>query len=85
MGFASARGHHCGFGRFGQIIGRLVAGAPHTLFTAMDKDSAHVEFVKQFGNRLFYGDLTRVDLLRSAGIKHAKKYLSLQSMTSLSP
>ena len=38
----------------------------------MDKDSAHVEFVKQFGNRLFYGDLTRLDLLRGAGIKHAK-------------
>ena len=60
-----------GFGRFGQIIGRLLR-ARHIPFTAMDKDSAHVEFVKQFGNRLFYGDLTRVDLLRSAGIKHAK-------------
>ena len=60
-----------GFGRFGQIIGRLLR-ARHIPFTAMDKDSSHVEFVKQFGNRLFYGDLTRVDLLRSAGIKHAK-------------
>jgi len=60
-----------GFGRFGQIIGRLLQ-ARHIPFTAMDKDSAHVEFVKQFGNRLFYGDLTRLDLLRSAGIKHAK-------------
>ena len=60
-----------GFGRFGQIIGRLLQ-ARHIPFTAMDKDSADVEFVKQFGNRLFYGDLTRIDLLRSAGIKHAK-------------
>jgi len=60
-----------GFGRFGQIIGRLMQ-ARHIPFTAMDKDSAHVEFVKQFGNRLFYGDLTRLDLLRSAGLKHAK-------------
>ena len=60
-----------GFGRFGQIIGRLLR-ARHIPFTAMDKDSAHVEFVKQFGNSLFYGDLTRIDLLRSAGIKHAK-------------
>jgi len=60
-----------GFGRFGQIIGRLLQ-ARHIPFTAMDKDSAHVEFVKQFGNRLFYGDLTRIDLLRSAGIKHSK-------------
>lgn len=60
-----------GFGRFGQIVGRLLR-ARHIPFTAMDKDSAHVEFVKQFGNRLLYGDLTRIDLLRSAGIKHAK-------------
>lgn len=60
-----------GFGRFGQIIGRLLR-ARHIPFTAMDKDSAHVEFVRQFGNRLYYGDLTRIDLLRSAGIKHAK-------------
>ncbi len=60
-----------GFGRFGQIIGRLLQ-ARHIPFTAMDKDSAHVEFVKQFGNQLYFGDLTRIDLLRSAGIKHAK-------------
>ena len=60
-----------GFGRFGQIIGRLLQ-ARHIPFTAMDKDSADVEFVKQFGNRLFLGDRTRIDLLRSAGIKHAK-------------
>ena len=38
----------------------------------MDKNPRHVEFVKQFGNRLFYGDLTRLDLLKSAGIKHAR-------------
>jgi len=60
-----------GFGRFGQIIGRLLQ-ARHIPFTAMDKDSADVEFVKQFGNRLFLGDRTRIDLLRSAGIKHSK-------------
>lgn len=60
-----------GFGRFGQVIGRLLT-ARHIPFTAMDKNPRHVEFVKQFGNRLFYGDLTRLDLLKSAGIKHAK-------------
>ncbi len=60
-----------GFGRFGQIVGRMLQ-ARHVPFTAMDKDSAHVEFVEQFGNRLFFGDLTRLDLLKSAGVKHAK-------------
>lgn len=60
-----------GFGRFGQIVGRMLQ-ARHVPFAAMDKDSVHVEFVEQFGNRLFYGDLTRLDLLQSAGIKKAR-------------
>lgn len=60
-----------GFGRFGQIVGRMLQ-ARHVPFTAMDKDSDHVEFVEQFGNRLFYGDLTRLDLLQSAGVKKAR-------------
>lgn len=60
-----------GFGRFGQVIGRLLA-ANSIPFTAMDKDPVHVEFVKQFGNRLFYGNLTRLDVLKAAGVKHAK-------------
>ncbi len=60
-----------GFGRFGQIVGRMLQ-ARHVPFTAMDKDPNHVKFVEQFGNRLFYGDLTRLDLLQSAGIKKAR-------------
>lgn len=60
-----------GFGRFGQIVGRMLQ-ARHVPFTAMDKNSDHVEFVEQFGNRLFYGDLTRLDLMKSAGIKSAR-------------
>ena len=60
-----------GFGRFGQVIGRMLT-ASHIPFTALDKNSAHVEFVQQFGNRLFYGDLTRRDILDSAGVREAK-------------
>jgi monovalent cation:proton antiporter-2 (CPA2) family protein len=60
-----------GFGRFGQIVGRMLQ-ARHVPFAAMDKDSVHVEFVEQFGNKLFFGDLTRLDLLQSAGIKQAR-------------
>jgi len=60
-----------GFGRFGQIVGRLLQ-ARRIPFTAMDKDSVHVQFVEQFGNRLFYGDLTRLDLLKAAGVKSAR-------------
>lgn len=60
-----------GFGRFGQIVGRLLtaSGVP---FTALDKDATHIDVVKRFGNRIFFGDATRMDLLKSAGIEHAR-------------
>ncbi|MGI9249708.1 MAG: monovalent cation:proton antiporter-2 (CPA2) family protein [Pseudohongiellaceae bacterium] len=60
-----------GFGRFGQVVGRMLS-ARKVPFAAMDKNPTHVEFVQQFGNRLFYGDLTRLDLLKAAGINQAK-------------
>ena len=60
-----------GFGRFGQIIGRLLS-ASHVPFTALDKDASHVDFIRRFGNKIFYGDASRIDLLRAAGIDHAK-------------
>lgn len=63
-----------GFGRFGQITGRMLA-ANGIVFSAMDKDADHIEFVKKFGNKVFYGDATRLDLLRTAGIEHTKTLL----------
>lgn len=60
-----------GFGRFGQIVGRMLA-ASDIPFTALEKSAEHVEFVKHFGNRIFYGDATRLDLLQSAGIEEAQ-------------
>lgn len=60
-----------GFGRFGQIVGRILQ-VRHVPFSAIDKDPAHVEFVKQFGNKLYFGDLSRMDLLKSAGVSSAK-------------
>ncbi len=61
----------CGFGRFGQIVGRILAANGQT-FTALDKDPSHVDFVKRFGNKIFYGDAKRQDLLEAAGIHHAR-------------
>lgn len=63
-----------GFGRFGQISGRILTanGIP---FTALDKDAAHIEFAKRYGNQIFFGDASRLDLLVSAGIAHAKVLL----------
>ena len=60
-----------GFGRFGQIVGRLLA-ANRLSFTALDKNADHVEFVKRFGNRVFFGDATRPELLDAAGLHHAR-------------
>lgn len=54
-----------GFGRVGQIVGRnLVArGIP---FTALDISSEQIESVRRFGNRAYYGDASRLELLRAA-------------------
>ncbi|MCL4108922.1 UNVERIFIED_CONTAM: hypothetical protein GTU68_008117 [Idotea baltica] len=63
-----------GFGRFGQITGRILA-ANNIPFTALDNDAEHIEFVKKFGNKVFYGDASRLDLLVTAGIRHARVLL----------
>jgi monovalent cation:proton antiporter-2 (CPA2) family protein len=63
-----------GFGRFGQITGRILA-ANSIPFTAMDKDAEHIEFVRQFGNKVYFGDATRLDLLKKAGIENARVLL----------
>jgi monovalent cation:proton antiporter-2 (CPA2) family protein len=61
----------CGFGRFGQIIGRVLRmrGIP---FTALERDLGQVDVVRRFGNKVYFGDPRRVDLLRSAGAEQAK-------------
>jgi len=63
-----------GFGRFGQVSARILA-ANNIPFTALDKDAEHIEFVRQFGNKVFFGDACRLDLLEAAGIEHAKVIL----------
>jgi CPA2 family monovalent cation:H+ antiporter-2 len=63
-----------GFGRFGQITARVLS-ANNIAFTAMDKDAEHIAFVQQFGNRVFYGDATRLDLLKKSGIDQARVLL----------
>lgn len=60
-----------GFGRFGQITARVLA-ANKINFTALDKDAEHIAFVKKFGNKVFFGDATRIGLLKKAGIDEAK-------------
>jgi voltage-gated potassium channel Kch len=61
----------CGFGRFGQIIGRVLR--MHGIaFTALERDLGQVDIVRRFGNKVYYGDPTRAELLRAAGAERAK-------------
>ena len=60
-----------GFGRFGQIVGRLLT-ANRIGVTILDHDPIHIDTIRKFGSKVFYGDATRLDLLRSAGAEQAK-------------
>ena len=60
-----------GFGRFGQIIGRVLA-ARRIPFIALDSSAEQVDFVKKFGADIYYGDASRLDLLRAAKADKAK-------------
>ncbi len=60
-----------GFGRFGQIIGRLLYANKITA-TVLDHEPDQIELLRRFGFKIYYGDATRIDLLESAGIRKAK-------------
>jgi glutathione-regulated potassium-efflux system ancillary protein KefC len=60
-----------GFGRYGQIVGRLLM-ANGVQPTVLDYDSEAVEGIRRFGIPVFYGDATRLDLLRMAGAADAR-------------
>ncbi|MED5523810.1 monovalent cation:proton antiporter-2 (CPA2) family protein [Gallaecimonas pentaromativorans] len=54
-----------GFGRFGQIVGRVLA-AYRIPFIALDKNATHVSLVRKYGAEVFLGDATEYDLLDQA-------------------
>jgi glutathione-regulated potassium-efflux system ancillary protein KefC/glutathione-regulated potassium-efflux system protein KefB len=60
-----------GFGRFGQIVGRLLV-ANNIPVTVLDNNTAHIERVRPFGFKVFYGDASRADLLEMAGAATAQ-------------
>ena len=59
-----------GFGRFGNIVGRLLR-ANGIKPTVLDLDSDNVEILRKLGLKVFYGDASRLDLLRAAGASQA--------------
>jgi glutathione-regulated potassium-efflux system ancillary protein KefC len=59
-----------GFGRFGQIIGRLLF-ANGIRAIVLDHDPDQIEMLRKFGYKVFYGDATRLDLMQAAGARDA--------------
>ncbi|HYA37955.1 MAG TPA: monovalent cation:proton antiporter-2 (CPA2) family protein [Candidatus Methylomirabilis sp.] len=54
-----------GFGRFGQMIARTLR-MTKIPFTALEASFEQVDFVRRFGNKIYFGDASRLDLLRAA-------------------
>ena len=63
-----------GFGRFGQIVGRLLRANGVSL-TILDHDAEMVETIGRVGIKVYYGDATRAELLRAAGCAKAKLFV----------
>ena len=60
-----------GFGRYGQIVGRLLLAEGYAC-TVLEHDAEMIEAARNYGYRVFYGDASRLDLLRTAGAGTAK-------------
>ena len=60
-----------GFGRFGQVVDQVLLAAGNSV-TVIDKNVDRIRAAARFGFRVFYGDGTRLDVLRAAGIGRAR-------------
>lgn len=63
-----------GFGHFGSTVGRMLK-ANHINATVLDHDAERVKLLRSYGFKVFYGDATRVQTLRIAGIADAEVLL----------
>ena len=60
-----------GAGRVGGIVRRILSAAGYNL-TVIDYNAGHLENMRRFGARIYYGDATRPDLLHAAGLQQAR-------------
>ncbi len=60
-----------GYGRFGQIMGRLLHAQGYEI-TVLDHSPSQIELLRRFGNTVFYGDAARQELLEAAGAHTAQ-------------
>jgi glutathione-regulated potassium-efflux system ancillary protein KefC/glutathione-regulated potassium-efflux system protein KefB len=63
-----------GFGRFGQIVGRILL-AKKIAFTALEASQTQVDFLRRFGNQIYYGDASRLELLRASHAENAEVFV----------
>ncbi|MCR9183326.1 MAG: monovalent cation:proton antiporter-2 (CPA2) family protein [Flavobacteriaceae bacterium] len=64
-----------GFGHFGSTIGRLLR-ANKVDVTVLDHDAERVEVLRKMGFKVYYGDATRLELLKAAGADEAKLFIA---------
>ncbi len=63
-----------GFGRVGQVIARLLR-VKKIPFTALEASYEQVDFVRKYGNKIYFGDASRPELLRAAKVHEAKVFV----------
>ncbi len=61
----------CGYGRFGQVVGRFLRTNGFEV-TVLEHSVQQVELVRRFGQKVFFGDASRPELLEAAGIRETK-------------
>lgn len=59
-----------GFGRFGQVVSQLLL-ARNLNVTIIDHDAERIRNAKNFGFQIYYGDGSRLDVLRASGAHKA--------------
>lgn len=60
-----------GYGRFGQTTAQMLMASGLGV-TLIDSDAARIDIAREFGSRVYFGDGTRIDLLRQAGAGEAR-------------
>ena len=63
-----------GFGRFGQIVARVLT-AKRIPVTALDSDPEQVDFIRRFGSQIYYGDASRPEILEAARTGNARAFV----------
>ncbi|MFT6076106.1 MAG: CPA2 family monovalent cation:H+ antiporter-2 [Yoonia sp.] len=64
-----------GGGRVGGMVRRILSAAGYNL-TVIDYNAEHLDNMRRFGARIYYGDATRPDMLQAAGLQHCKVFVA---------